>query len=64
MAMMIELWGEESLSDTPEDFKQRIRELPPIWWERKTYLMHEYQNIVGYKWSFEDYKDIGVTHNV
>lgn len=64
MALLLELWGEIVLSDTPEEFKERIRNLPPIWQERKSYLMHEYQIIKPHQWAFEDYKDIGIKYNI
>jgi hypothetical protein len=64
MAMMTELWGEEVINDTPEEFKERIRNLPPSWWERESYLMHEYQVITGHQWTFRDYQSIGITHNI
>lgn len=64
MAMMVDLWGLDAIEDTPEEFKERINNLPPIWWERKSYLMHEYQRITGLPWTFEDYKSIGITHNI
>jgi len=64
MALMIELWGASIIYDTPEEFKERIRKLPPIWTERKTYLMHEYQNIKPHQWTVDDYKDIGIMYNI
>ncbi len=64
MSLIIEVWGIEVLDDTPEEFKARFAELPPIWWERKSYMMHEYQNIKPHQWTFRDYQDLGITHNI
>ena len=58
MAMLIELFGEEVFNLPLEEVKRKIRALPPVQQERRSYLMHEWQVITGQKLTERDYLDV------
>lgn len=59
MSMLTELWGIEATSWTLEQVKAAIRAMPPIWSERKSYILKDYANIKGIKLEHKDFTDVG-----
>lgn len=64
MSMITELFGEEILSASLEEVKEKINGLPNTIMERKTYLLHDWAAIKGIQLTQDDFNDIGVYHNI
>jgi len=58
MSMLIELFGDVVLTETLEQVKERIRNLPEAQKERRSYLLHEWSVITGQKLSQEDFESV------
>ena len=58
MSMIIELFGEDILSDSLSKVKEKIKALPPTQAERRSYLLHDWASITGYRLTQQDFIDV------
>ncbi len=59
MSLITELFGTEIIREPVEKVKERIKSLPPIWAERRSYLLHDWSALTGIKLTKRDFDDVG-----
>jgi len=57
--MATELFGLDVVNLTLQELKAKILALPPIWSERKSYILHDFARLTGIKLAHNDYTDVG-----
>ena len=58
MALLIELFGDQVLTMTLDEVKAKIKSLPPIQKERRSYLLHEWSTITGNPLTQDDFIEV------
>ena len=59
MGLVGDLWGWTGYDWDLATLKKEILKLPPIWSERKSYLLHDWARVHEVKLKHQDFVDVG-----